>query len=163
MTLEEFDDNVETWDDLEDFCDEVGIRDGELCSIYYEVDDYVDDRIANWDDSWYDLRDYLDDVPTGYTRYYVDDDGDIAGTDSGDDTFYDFKDNVRIRAIGEGLFDEENDEDDDNREDDDDTPVDEVGADGCPVQRSNLWNSVYTPEKDEAIKSNEFSVETLFS
>lgn len=150
MTLEEFDD-IDLWCELEEFCMDYGYQDY-IDDIRSDVDDYVYDVINNWGDDWRSLRCFLDNVPSVYDRYRIDDDGDIIGTNDGDDVFYDYKEEIRSAAIDNDEFEDEENNEDDEEDDEDDAD-----------SGDRLWRRTYETECDEVIKPEGFAVDTLFS
>lgn len=97
MTRQEFIDNVTTWYELIDFCYNVNC---DYCNDVYSVDsrddcineDLVDMAQNAYD--WQELLEVLQNIPTGYDYYIRDDYGEWSGTDDGDYTFDDYKDDV---------------------------------------------------------------------
>jgi hypothetical protein len=113
MTRDEFINGVDTWYDLREFCDEHG------CSICEdiiddddrddEIDSDVEDAIRN--DRWYDIKGYLEDIPTGYSYYRRDGRFDYVGMDDND--FEEYKSDVLEWADNEGDIWETDPEDED--------------------------------------------------
>lgn len=71
MTREEFLENVTTFGELKDFCYD---QDCDLLEDVYDEegrDDYIDEDLVELarDSSWEEMRDYLDNIPTGYEWY----------------------------------------------------------------------------------------------
>lgn len=130
MTRQEFIDNVENIDELREFCDEI---DYDLEGVYTEEDrderilDEVSDMVH--DCNWYDIRNFLDNQPTGYDFYYCDDWNEWEGRNYTD--IDDFKNAVLEYCDDNGLFDEEEEEEIEEfeeDEEDDEEPV-ELGCD----------------------------------
>ena len=93
MTRQEFIDNITTWWELIDWCRE---NECHICEDIYDDDsyyDYINDNLVDWarEDSWTELRDRLNDLPSGYDFYQRDDYGDFHALDDyGDfDAFFD--------------------------------------------------------------------------
>lgn len=89
-------DNSECEDVFEDFIDEC------------RLDEYVAEDIRNFEYGWDDLRDELNDIPTGYPWYRVDGPFDYVGYS--DDDYEDLKDEVLGHLDEEGYFDDEDEE-----------------------------------------------------
>lgn len=126
MTRDEFLDNIEYFSELIDFCQEYG------CDYLDDVyDDDSRDEEINYcvseygnDYSWYDLRDLLHDIPTGYDYYRQNGSFDWDGLD--DDDFQSYKDDVYEWAVDNDIFDEGYDpfeEDEEPEEEEDNVPL----------------------------------------
>lgn len=110
MTRDEFIRGVSTWGELIDFCHEYNC---DVCEEIYD-EDAMDDEInyavseyaGNY--SWYELRDKLSEIPTGYNCYRRNDrfDWDALGNDD----FEEYKDSV-IEWMDDGGHWDEDDED----------------------------------------------------
>lgn len=79
MTRREFIEEVTSWYELKNFCDEEQI---DFCDNVYsdsEKDDYIDERLDEiiTGSSWQDVYGVLDDIPTGYEYYFIEDVYDI--------------------------------------------------------------------------------------
>lgn len=133
MTRDEFLEEITTWQQLRDFCEDNGCGDY-LMDIYSEEDrdGYVDDCIVDWarDYTWTELYSILDNIPTGYEYYRLCEDGDWEGLTQAD--FDAFKDDVADWCDRNDIWDEEYTEEDDeeeapeeDEEEDDSEPVDE--------------------------------------
>jgi len=116
MTRQEFRDNITTWDELERFCYDYDIE-GVLEDVY-NSDSYYErfkDDVEEWlgdGDSIQSIQRRMDDYPTGHERYILDYSyGYWTGSDSGDQTFEDFKDSAGFE-IDEDAWDEEEPEED---------------------------------------------------
>lgn len=158
MTRQEFIDNVNNFGDLIDFCSDEGC---DYCeSIYYEdsFDDLVNDCVSGWarDTGWRDLRDRLNDIPTGYDWYDTSDEW--RGLD-GDD-FDDYKDDVLSWGDDNEIWDEPEEEDvedfeiGDAFEDDEEDDDYEEPEDGCSFEElfaasSSTIQKVATDESDD--------------
>lgn len=75
MTRQEFIDNVTCMSDLIEFCADVDCD--LLCDVYDSEgrDDYINQNLLyDWarELDWEDVRNILDDIPTGYDYYYYD-------------------------------------------------------------------------------------------
>lgn len=110
MTRAGFFENVTSWWELKDFCGEQGCS---LCDNVYDDearDDYIDENLVNWvrNDTWYDLRNRLDNLDTGYDYWLLDDYGDWTGLDDGD--FYNMKDEVAEWVDNYGDWDDDEEE-----------------------------------------------------
>ena len=116
MTRQEFEDNVTTWWELRDFCDEqrCDVMDG----IYDEADydDYINECLVDWarNDTWEELRNRLNDIPSGYDYYRHDDYDDWEGLDDTD--FRAVKAEVAERVDDYGCWDDEDEEDEEDDE-----------------------------------------------
>ena len=105
MTREEFIESVDTISQLIDFCNDVGCP---VCDQFYtedSMDDYINECLPEWarDNNWYELRDLLESIPTGFDWYYLDDDGDWLGYYDGN--VYDFKEDALDWADRNDAFD----------------------------------------------------------
>lgn len=110
MTRDEFLENVNDWYELRDFCDDVGC---DYCEDVYDDegrDDYINECLMDWarNDSWYELRDRLADIPTGYEFYRIDDCGDWRSLDDSD--FDQYKQEVLEWMDDNEYWDEEEDD-----------------------------------------------------
>ena len=113
MTRQEFIDDVTCWGELIDFCNDEGCD--YLDNIYDEDarDDYINEyQLEDWvrNNTWSNLYSLLDDIPSGYDYYRIDEYGDWEGLDDYD--FGDYKDDVLRWADDIGIFDEEDEEED---------------------------------------------------
>lgn len=112
MTREEWLDSIDDLCELRDFCLENQILEDEFYDIftYDSLEDYVrDDMQYNDTGSWIQLRDYLDDIPTGYEWYRRNGAFDYEGLDTYD--YEGFRDMVEQYMLENDLFDPENEED----------------------------------------------------
>lgn len=159
MTRQEFLDSVNDFGDLIDFCSDEGC---DYCeNIYYEdsFDDLVNDCVSGWarDMGWRDLRDRLDDIPSGYDWYDTSDEW--RGLD--DDDFRAYKDDVLEWGDDHDIWDvpDEDDEEIDDFEDDgifeeDEDDDYEEPEDGCSFEElfaasSSTIQKVATDESDD--------------
>lgn len=127
MTRNEFLENVTSFYDLKDFCND------EDCNLLEDVydeegrDDFINDCLMDWarDDSWQDLYNRLDSIPTGYDWYRYDDYGDWCSLD--DEDFEEYKNDVLEWADNNDIWDndEEDDEEEDEPKDDEPAPEEE--------------------------------------
>jgi len=146
VTRQEFIDDITTMSALLDFCYE---EDCSVCEDVYSeeaMDDYINENcLVDWarSNSWYGLRDMLNDLPTGYDWYYVNEYGDFEGVD--DYVLEDFKDRVLEWAEDNDVFDQE--EEEDEPEDDGDE------AEALPEE----------PEEPEEGLDPEFPIADLFA
>ena len=111
MTREEFHNTITDFASLYELCCSMSrcyIMEG----IYDQsgLDDYINDQIEYWarDQSWDELRDQLNDIPTGYDWYRVDDYGDIFSVE---DEFMEYKSEVEEWMEDNDYFDEDDDDD----------------------------------------------------
>lgn len=117
MTREEFQDNVNSWYDLREFCNEYGC---EVCSDIYsqdEMDEEIDNSIvdmAREATDWRDLLSKLEDIPTEDEYYIKNGYGDFTEVDEEDFDYH--KDDVFDWVENEGVFDEEDEEDEEPEE-----------------------------------------------
>ena len=110
MTRREFIEEVTSWYELKDFCDEEQI---DFCDNVYsdsEKDDYIDERLDEiiTGSSWQDVYGVLDDIPTGYEYYFIEDVYDIRA--ARDDDFDRLKQGVLEYYDNNGYWDEEEEE-----------------------------------------------------
>lgn len=109
MTREEFFEMCTSFGELVDFCNEEDLD--ELIEDVYSdgaLDDYLNDyyyeRMSNGS-SWYEIRDEMNDVPTGYDWYIMDYNyGEIIGC--GDCEFEDLQNRIVERMDEDELWDE---------------------------------------------------------
>lgn len=112
MTRQEFIDDVTSWDELIDFCNDNGC--GYCDDVYseYSRDEYIDDDLVDMArnaDGWSDLLDSLNNIPTGYDFYRRDDYGEWRGL--GDYEFSDYKSDVLEWGDDAEIWDEDEEED----------------------------------------------------
>lgn len=129
MTRNEFLNNVTTWGELIDFCNDEGC---DYCDdIYSEEsrDETINDYLVDWarNESWQDLFSRLDNIETGYDYYKEDDYGDWVGLS--DDDFDDYKDDVLRWMDDNGYWDEEDEYLEDEEFTDDEEVSDSDGDD----------------------------------
>lgn len=95
MTRQDFIDDITSWYELIDFCND------ENCDVCSDIvdddykDEYVNDHLVDWarNNTWRELLSILDDIPDGYDFYRIDGYGEIEGLDNYSD-FEEYKDNV---------------------------------------------------------------------
>lgn len=139
MTREEFQENVNCWYDLREFCNEY---DCEVCSDIYsqdEMDEEIDNSIvdmAREATDWKDLLSKLEDIPTEDDYYLRNGYGDFRELD--DDDFDCHKDDVFDWAENEGIFDEEDEEDEESEEDIEEPDEPEDPDDGYEVGNEEM-------------------------
>lgn len=144
MTRQEFLDDVCDFSELRDFCYD---NDCGICDDIYDdesKDDYINEHLSDMADdadSWQSLYRTLDDIPTGYDYYRLDDYGEFNGLD--DDDFEDYKNDV-LEWMDDNEYWDEDEEDEEEyfppeeeyseEEDDEESceedmqPVDELSA-----------------------------------
>lgn len=111
MTRQEFLDDVCDFSELRDFCYD---NDCGICDDVYDdesKDDYINEHfsdMADDADGWQSLYRTLDDIPTGYDYYRLDDYGDFNGLD--DDDFEDYKNDVLEWMDDNEYWDEDEDD-----------------------------------------------------
>jgi len=132
MTRADFEDNVTSFYDLIDWCNDNNCY---VCEdIYYSesYDDYINGQLVDWarNSDWEELRDSLNDLPNGYEYYLRDEYGDWRGLDDSDfDEFY-------REALEWGDDNEIWDDDDEEEapdEDDEEEYVEEESEDDEPI------------------------------
>ncbi len=130
MTRNEFLEDVTSFGDLKDFCY------NEDCNLLEDVydeegrDDYINECLMDWarDDTWQELYDRLNGIPTGYNWYRYDEYGDWCGLD--DEDFEEYKNDVLEWADDNGVWDDDEEDTDEDYfegepEDDDPAPEEE--------------------------------------
>lgn len=130
MTRHEFFEDITEWWQLIEFCRDNGY-DGYVEDIYDDDgrDEFINECLVDWarEDTWRELLNRLDDIPTGYA-YYRYNYGDWDGLDDGD--LEALKRDVAAECDADGLWDEEDtDEEDDEDEFADDEDFDEESDD----------------------------------
>lgn len=132
MTRTEFIENITTWYELLDFCSDEGC---DWCENVYSEDakdehfDYNLVDMARNAGNWQDLLDTLNDIPTGYDYYILDDYGDFRGAD--DDDFDSYKNDVLEWGDDHDIWEDEEEEAEDGEEEE---VIDEEEDDGFPVE-----------------------------
>lgn len=137
MTRQDFIDNVTTWGELLDFCNEEG---SEICEDIFteeERDQYITDNwLMDWarESSWWDLYQILDGIVTGYD-YYELDDGEFYSREDGDTTFEERKQEV-LQWMDSGDW---WDTDDEEEELEDDLVYEEIDCDDLePIEDEDI-------------------------
>lgn len=134
MTRQEFIDDVTSWSELLDFCYEYSCPECDDIVSEDAYDDEINERLYERarDDNWWEVKDWLNDLPTGndyYDRY----------NDCGvDDDFECYKDDVLHWAdnYGDVWEDEEDEEEDEDMEleegadEEDEEELEEIDFDG---------------------------------
>lgn len=126
MTRDEFYEEITDWWELKDFCDNESLSTLDCIYDEYDFDEHIDDALDNvvrfGGEGWYDIKDMLNEVPTGHRFYYVDPD-DAWNCWGVDDDFEDWKQDV-INAMDDlGLWEIEDDDDEEEVDPDDLIPV----------------------------------------
>lgn len=163
MTRQYFIDNVNDWWELKDFCND---EDCDICSDIYsdeDMDEEINYAIREYSDDyqWYELRDLLRGIPSGYSFYRQNSSFDWEGLDD-DADFTSYKDDVLEWMDNGGYWDDEDDiEYDDYEEelpaepDDDEEPVpaedfsvgDLIGM--CSASFVTMWQESRRMEQEE--------------
>lgn len=107
MTRQEFIDDVTTFWELRDFCEEQGC---EICDDIYDEDsynEYIDECTYDWvrNESWQDLLNILEGLPSGFDYYRRDSYGDWEGLYDND--LEDYKNEVLSWVDEYGEWDED--------------------------------------------------------
>lgn len=111
MTRQEFLDDVYDFRELMDFCYD---NDCGICDDIYDdesKDEYINEHLSDMADNaddWQSLYRTLDDIPTGYDYYRLDDYVDFNGLD--DDDFDDYKNDVLEWMDDNEYWDEDEDD-----------------------------------------------------
>jgi len=113
MTRQEWIDSIEDFDDLKRFCWENSVCEEDLNDVIDEdqLDEYVNEDVNDTGRSWRDLRDALNDIPTGSYWYRCNGSFDYDALDDSD--YRDYKSDVLSYLDGIDFFDGEEEEDDD--------------------------------------------------
>lgn len=109
MTRQQFLDEITTWYDLIEWCNNHGCS---YCNDIYSDearDEDIDDNLVDMarNNNWYELRDILGNLATGYDYWRKDEYGDWYGVD---DEFNDYRNDVLEWADENDEFDEEEEE-----------------------------------------------------
>lgn len=151
MTREEFQEEVTTYYDLINVCSDYGLS---TCDDIYDdedLDDYINNELEDYvrNNNWYDVKDILNNIPTGYNYYRVDRyegfDG-IYGLDDYD--FTDWKDEVYEEMDENELFDN-----DENAEEEE-YVVSSEPVDATPIEDEPL-------SVDELISATQVQISTI--
>ncbi len=107
MTANEFLENVNEWWELKDFCSETGCDYCDDIVDKYTLDEDVEYALSEYhcDYNWREIRDLLNDIPTGYDFYRCNGSFDYVGLDGED--FESLKEDVYDWAFLNGYFDDE--------------------------------------------------------
>ena len=162
MTRNEFIETITEWTELLEFCNDFDCSVCEDIIDDDELDEYVNEdiRTAVGDDSWRTIRDYLDDIPTGYDYYRRDGMFDYTYMDDGDD-FDEYKDRALEWGDDYGLWDDEEDDEDGVAENDEEEVPEEEEP---PVEEEDFsirdligmcGVMLVTIQQDEASKQQE--------
>ena len=142
MTRQDWIDDITTWYELIDFCNDEGYEDY-INDIYSEEsrDDYISNDLVDMArnaDSWVSLMETLQDIPTGYDYYRQDDYGEWFGLD--DD--YDFRDRKEeiLDRLDEDEFWDDYDEEEEPIEEYED-PEDSVPVEDEDMDVSELFTT----------------------
>ena len=124
MTRNDFIDNVTTWGELKEICDDFGYD----LDVYDRgaYDDEVESDMSDRECDWRELRDYLNDLPTGYDYYRRNGWLDYYGLDD-DEDFQTEKDEVEEWMADNDYFDAEDDDEEEDAE-----PVEEYADEEEP-------------------------------
>ena len=111
MTRQDFIDNVNDWWELKDFCND---EDCDICSDIYsdeDMDEEINYAIRGYSDDyqWYELRDLLRGIPSGYSFYRQNGSFDWEGLDD-DADFTSYKDDVLEWMDNGGYWEDEDDD-----------------------------------------------------
>lgn len=164
MTRAEFLDNVTSWSELIDFCND---HECYVCEdIYdeYDRDSYIDGNLrdmASDAENWQDLLSQLRNITTGYDYYLKDDYGDWVGLDDSD--FDEYFHDVLDWADENGVWDDEEPDEEEplivDNDDDDFVVADEPMSIGelmgvCNSQLQQIGNDKQAKEAadDEAFE-----------
>lgn len=114
MTRAEFMDNINSWDELKEFCSD---WECDYCDdIYdeYDRDNEIGEDIGEYcsEYSWYELRDQLNNIPSGYDYYRRNSAFDWDGAD--EEMFENYKMDVRDWADNNDAWDDENENEDED-------------------------------------------------
>ena len=109
MTRDEFLDNVNDFYDLVDFCNENSLSTCDYLLSDGSFDDWVDEQLEQWAryDRWWEVKDKLNDLPSGYDWY--DTEWSVEGLSSSD--FDDWKEKVLEEADLVNVWDDAEPED----------------------------------------------------
>ena len=116
MTIREFDETIETFWDLKNFCEDNGYEYfTENIVDEYTMDSIIIDKVRTILDlwNWEEIRDYLDDIPEGGDGDYYElhDNGSDDITIFDNDDFEYLRREVREQLEMDGFFDEDDEED----------------------------------------------------
>lgn len=143
MTRQEFIDDVNSWSELINFCNEYGCDE---CSDVYDesqrdesIDNSLEERARDCNE-WRELYSYLNAIPSGYDYYSYDYDYDEwKGLD--DDDFDDYKDEVLDWADDNDIFEEEYTEEYEDADDECEEDVEEDELEDEDISLGELFNT----------------------
>lgn len=112
MTRNDFLNDVNEWWELLDFCSDEGCDICEDIIDSDQLDEYITDDIRDSiaNEYWYNIRDLLSDIHTGYGYYRMNGSFDYDGMD--EDDFNDYKDDVLEWGDNNDIWEDEPDEED---------------------------------------------------
>ena len=134
MTRSEFINDITSWSELLEFCSEEScdllddIFDEE--SMDSEINEFLSDYARDYE--WYNLRDYLKEIPTGYDYYQQN--GAFDWTGLTDDDFNDYKNDVFGWAENHEVFEDEDGEGDENTDSEELVFEEPEGPEDPPVE-----------------------------
>lgn len=153
MTREEFERDVNSWDDLKDFCWSVNCEECDDIESEDTYNDWIEENVVAWarEESWQDLLAILGryDNNTGY-GWYIWSDYDSEYLPAEDDDFFEHKSRVLEWGDNQGIWDEEEQEED--AEDDadeaaecdpDPDPIDPEDIDPTPEEECSFGDIIY--------------------
>lgn len=178
MTREDFIENIQSWEDLISFCSDYGC---DYCEDVYDddqMDDYINETLVDMarnSDGWRDLRNMLNDIPTGYDYYIRDEYDEFREAD--DDEFEDYKSSVLEWGDDGDVWDEDEEEDYYDDEDEEPAPTlrstgesnneeEDVVEEGCSLKElfeSGVDSLRALSEKEELDEINHEDVLTMAS
>lgn len=178
MTREDFIENIQSWEDLISFCSDYGC---DYCKDVYDDDqrdDYINEDLVDMarnSDDWRDLRNMLNDIPTGYDYYIKDDYDEFREADN--DDFEDYKSSVLEWGDDGDVWDEDEEEDYYDDEDEEPAPTlrstgesnneeEDVVEEGCSLKElfeSGVDSLRALSEKEELDEINHEDVLTMAS
>lgn len=138
MLRQEFIDNIVRWGDLTSFCYN---EDCSICDDIYDEDardEYIDDHLVEYahEHDWTTLRNILDNIPTGYDWYILDDYNEWEGAD--DDLFDERKEMV-LEWMDNGGYWEDEDEEEIVTVSEPDAAVEEIDVeDLTPIEEEDI-------------------------
>lgn len=130
MTRTEFIENVQSWCELIEFCDDEGCP---ICEDIYDEDardEYIDNDLVDMArnaDGWRTLLQNLDDIETGYEYYRLDGYGEFIGVD--DEDFQDYKDDALEWGDDNDIWDDEEEEEYEEQVDEEPAPPEVIVED----------------------------------
>lgn len=167
MYRQDFIDNITTWEQLIDFCQD---EDCEICDDIYsenERDDKIEENLIDIASCkyWDELRDWLNNIPVGYEYYFQDDCDDWQEADIY--IFEDRKEEVIRWMDNGGYWDDDSDEDKETgsiEEDEDLSPVEsDVSFGDLFLSCDNELKSIQGAQQKEAEVNNEMFSSLIMS